>query len=68
MPLRTIFIALLLLSNGVSATTNTDIDYDAIYSKCLTEVGGINNASVDACSTYTSEAAKKEMTTLYKKI
>jgi uncharacterized protein YecT (DUF1311 family) len=68
MSLRTPFFALLLLSNGVSAATNTDIDYDAIYSECLKEMGGVNNGSVDACSTYASEAAKKEMTALYRKI
>jgi uncharacterized protein YecT (DUF1311 family) len=52
----------------IALSQERKIDYDTMYSKCSTDVGGGNNATVDACSNRTSYEAKKEITKLYKRI
>jgi uncharacterized protein YecT (DUF1311 family) len=66
MSFRVLFIVLLVFSSSATNAKKIQVDYGAMYSKCITASGGINNGSVDACSTYTSDEAKKEMNRLYK--
>jgi uncharacterized protein YecT (DUF1311 family) len=68
MVLSFFFYTLLLVSNNALAASAAQVDYDALYSNCLKDNGPINNGTVEACSSNTSDAAKKEMNTLYKKI
>jgi uncharacterized protein YecT (DUF1311 family) len=68
MMLRTIFTVLIIFSGSLAAASKTQIDYEEMYSKCIDASGGINNGTVDACSSYTSDQVKKEMNRLYKKI
>jgi uncharacterized protein YecT (DUF1311 family) len=68
MAIRIIVCLLLLACSRTSTAQQKQIDYEALYSKCLSDSGGINNGSVDACSSHTSAAAKKEITSLYKTI
>jgi uncharacterized protein YecT (DUF1311 family) len=68
MILRAIFIVLMIFSSNLGATSKKHVDYETMYTKCLAAADRVNNGSVDACSSYTSDQAKKEMNRLYKKI
>ncbi len=59
---------ILLIFPIATAASNSKTDYQAMYNKCLKDAGRTNNASVTSCSNKTSEAAKLEMDSLYKKI
>jgi uncharacterized protein YecT (DUF1311 family) len=43
-------------------------NYQALYDKCVTDNGPINNGVVDMCSNKTSDAAKKEINQLYQRL
>ena len=41
------------------------VDYDKQYDQCLKDLGGVKNATVEACSNATSDDVKTEMNRLY---
>ncbi|MFZ1389098.1 MAG: hypothetical protein WBP46_04765 [Thiolinea sp.] len=55
----TVLAGALLLSSASSSFAAVQ-EYDAIYSKCLKDAGGANNASVLSCAQETSAAIKKK--------
>ena len=64
-----IFVSFLLLStHAVTATSKQPADYQSMYDKCLNEFGQINNSSVMGCSDVASNAANKEINSLYNTI
>lgn len=68
MSLRTILAAMLAIFSCLVPAIGKDIDYDAMYSNCLSAAGGVNNAVVHACASDTSAEVKLEIIRLYKKI
>jgi uncharacterized protein YecT (DUF1311 family) len=68
---RIIFALLLLLilpMHRVMAASKQAVDYESMYAKCLSDIGKTNNSSVMGCSDITSDAAKKEINSLYNTI
>ena len=64
-------IILITLIQLLPLTTNAESGkkyYDELYDKCLTNEGGLNNGSVEACSNKTSKVAKSEINFLYSKV
>ncbi len=59
---------LLLPTQTVIAASKKSVDYQSMYDKCLSDSGQTNNTSVMACSDSTSDAAKKEINSLYNTI
>ncbi len=59
-------VSLLLLAGMAWPAAATSLDYQQAYNDCLAKAGGINNGTVEACSSVTSEHAKAEMTRLYR--
>jgi uncharacterized protein YecT (DUF1311 family) len=68
MSFRILLCGMLLASYNTTAAPRVSTDYDAMYSQCLKEGGAVNNNTVLACSSDASDAAKKEMGALYKRI
>ena len=62
LPLLAITIALSAASMSAWAAPDK---YDAIYDKCVTDAGTMNNSVVHGCSTAVSDAVKKDMNRLY---
>jgi uncharacterized protein YecT (DUF1311 family) len=54
--------------HGVMAASKQAVDYESMYAKCLSDIGKNNNSSVMGCSDITSDAAKKEINSLYNTI
>ena len=59
-------ILVLLFLPGLAAASTAPPDHQQVYSDCLAKAGGINNGTVDACSSAASDGAKAEMTRLYR--
>ena len=64
--MRCLILFLLLLPSVAAAATAAPLDHQQVYSDCLAKAGGINNGTVEACSTAASDGAKAEMTRLYR--
>lgn len=64
--MRRLILVLLLLPSLAAAAAATPPDHQQVYSDCLAKAGGINNGTVEACSTAASDGAKAEMTRLYR--
>jgi len=64
--IRALTIALLLSPTLAWAESPARPDHQQVYNDCLAEAGGINNGTVDACSSAASSSAKAEMTRLYR--
>jgi uncharacterized protein YecT (DUF1311 family) len=64
--MRYFTLFLLLLPSLAAAAAATPLDHQQVYSDCLAKAGGINNGSVEACSSTASDGAKAEMTRLYR--
>lgn len=56
--------ALTMTAMQALATTPAD-DYATEYDKCLTDTGGINNGTVEACSSAVDAKVKREMNAIY---
>ena len=64
-----IFVSFFLVSTqAVTATSMQRADYESMYDKCMNEFGQINNTSVMGCSDVASNAANKEINSLYNSI
>ncbi len=63
---RPMLFLLLALPAFACASPASSPDYQQAYDTCLEQAGGINNGTVDACSSTVSEQAKVEMTRLYR--
>lgn len=59
--------ALLFMPTAMSAAKQP-VDYQSLYDQCLSKAGQTSNTSVMGCSDITSDAAKKEMNSLYNTI
>ncbi|WP_312916892.1 lysozyme inhibitor LprI family protein [Stenotrophomonas sp.] len=59
-------LLLLALPAFACASPTSSPDYQQAYDTCLEQAGGINNGTVDACSSTVSEQVKVEMTRLYR--
>jgi uncharacterized protein YecT (DUF1311 family) len=66
--MKPLIYALLLFPGLACAGDASPPDHEQAYSTCLDASGGINNGSVDACSSAVSEAATIEMTHLYRQL
>lgn len=64
--MRRLILSLLLFPGVAWTATTTPLDHQQVYSDCLAKAGGINNGTVEACSTAASDGAKAEMTRLYR--
>lgn len=63
---RPMLLLLLALPAFACASPASSPDYQQAYDTCLEQAGGINNGTVDACSSTVLEQAKVEMTRLYR--
>ena len=64
--MRCLILVLLLRASLDAAAAATPLDHQQVYSDCLAKAGGINNGTVEACSSAASDGAKAEMTHLYR--
>lgn len=61
-------LLLLVSISAIAQPASDPPDYEAMYSKCASEAGTMNNSVVSACSNLVSKKAKQEITAHYKSI
>lgn len=66
--MQNVLFSVFLLFSYSSVNAASNIDYQAMYDKCLKAAGPINNNAVLSCSYQTSIAVKKEINTLYSQL